>query len=71
MVYKTGLSNDEVDLIESLRYSIQAWEYSPDTDVSTPIMIDSESFNKYSTKMKMNEVRLRYRIATYKEVQSQ
>lgn len=70
-VYKTGLSNSEIDLIESLRYSIQAWEYNPDTDVSTPIIMDSESYDKYSTKNKLNEIQLKYRIATYKEVQSQ
>lgn len=70
-VYKTGLSNTEIDLIESLRMSIQAWEYNSDTDVSTPIMLDPESYDKYSTKNKLNEIQLRYRIATYREVQSQ
>lgn len=70
-IYKTGISDDEVDLIESLRYSIQAWEYDPDTDISTPIVLDGDSYDKYSTKKKLSEVKLRYRIGQYKEVQSQ
>lgn len=71
VVYKSGLTNTEVDLIESLRCCIQAWEWNPDTDVSTPVLFNSESFPKYNTKNKFNEVSLRYRIATYKEVQNQ
>lgn len=70
-VYKTGLSNNEVDLIESLRYSIQAWEYNNDTDVSTSIVLKSDSFAKYNTKNKLNEISLSYRIAAYKEIQNQ
>lgn len=71
VVYKTGITDDEVDLLESLRYSIQAWEYNTTTDVSTPIILDSNSYDLYSTKTKINEVTLKYRIATYKEIQNQ
>lgn len=71
VVYKTGISDDEVDLLESLRYSIQAWEYNPSTDVSTPILLDNNSYDLYSTKTQLNEVNLKYRIATYKEIQNQ
>ena len=70
-VYKTGISDEEVDLLESLRYSIQAWEYNSTTDVSTPILLDSNSYDLYSTKTQLNEVNLKYRIATYKEIQNQ
>ena len=70
-VYKTGISDEEVDLLESLRYSIQAWEYNATTDVSTPILLDSNSYDLYSTKTQLNEVNLKYRIATYKEIQNQ
>lgn len=70
-VYKTGVTNTEIDLIESLRNSIQAWEYNSDTDVSTPILLDSDSYDKYSTKNKLSEIKLKYRIATYKQVQRQ
>jgi hypothetical protein len=71
VVYKTGISDDEVDLLESLRYSIQAWEYNQDTDASTPILLDSNSYDLYAPKGELNEVTLKYRIATYKEIQNQ
>jgi len=70
-LFKTGITNNEVDLIESLRWSIQAWEYNETTEVSTPIIIDSKSFEKYNTKFKLNEISLNYRIAEYKIIQSQ
>lgn len=71
VIYKTGISDNEVDLLESLRYSIQAWEYNATTDVSIPILLDSNSYDLYSTKTQLNEVNLKYRIATYKEIQNQ
>ena len=70
-IYKTGLSIDEVNLIESLRWCIQAWEYNETTDVSTPILFDPKSFDKFNTKFKLNEVTLTYRLAEYKIIQSQ
>lgn len=70
-VYKTAISNTEVDLIESLRYSIQAWEFDVNTNTAIPIVLDVNSFSKYNTKNRMNEINLKYRIATYKEVQNQ
>lgn len=70
-VYKTGVSETEIDLIESLRTSIQAWEYNSDTDVSTPIFLDPGSFPKYNTKVKFNEISFSYRMATYKLIQAQ
>ena len=70
-VYKTGLTEAETDLIESLRYSIQVWEYDINTNVSTPILLDSSSFSKYNTKHRFNEITIKYRIAGYKEIQNQ
>lgn len=71
-VYKTGLSNDEVDYLESLKYSIQAWEYNSATDALTPIIINTDSsINRYSSKSKINEVVIKYRLATYKNIQNQ
>jgi hypothetical protein len=71
VVYKTGISDEELDLLESLRYSIQAWEHNPITRINIPILLDSNSYDLYSTKTKLNEVNLKYRIATYKEIQNQ
>lgn len=70
-VYKTGLTNDEVDLLESLRYSIQAWEHEPITGTNTPILLDSANYDLYAEKGQLNKVVLKYRIAEYKEIQSQ
>jgi hypothetical protein len=70
-IFKTGLSRNEVDLIESLRYSIQSWEYDLSTDTSTEIIITPENYNKYTTKDKLTEINIKYRIAEYKEVQNQ
>jgi hypothetical protein len=70
-VYKTGLTNNEVDLLESLRYSIQAWEHNPTTGVNTPILLDSNNYDLYAEKGQLNKVTLKYRIAEYKEIQSQ
>ena len=70
-VYKTGLSNAEIDLIASLRTSIQAWEYDYVTDISTPILVNPDSFDLYSTKVNLNEITLRYSVAKYKIIQSQ
>lgn len=70
-VYKSGISQDEILLIESLRTSIQVWEYDINTNSNKPIFVDSSSFNKFNTKNKFNEVSFKYRLATYKIIQSQ
>ena len=70
-VYKTGLSDTEVDLIESLRYSIQAWEYDINTNLSYEIDLDSNNFSKYSSKSKLNEIIIKYRYSRYKTIQNQ
>lgn len=70
-VYKTGLSIAEVQLLTSLRQSIQRWEYDVNTNTCKPIIITLESFPEYNTKENMREVRITYRYATYKEIQVQ
>lgn len=70
-VYKSGISQDEILLIESLRTSIQVWEYDINTNSNKQIFVDSSSFNKFNTKNKFNEVSFKYRLATYKIIQSQ
>lgn len=70
-VYKTGISDTEVDLIESLRYSIQAWEYDLRTNTSKPIIIDSGNYAKYNTKVNFNDITLKYKVANYKQIQTQ
>lgn len=70
-VYKTGLSNTEVDLIDSLRYAIQVWEYDINTNTSYEIDLDSNNFSKYSSKSKLNEIQIKYKYSRYKTIQNQ
>lgn len=70
-VYKTGLSDTEVDLIDSLRYAIQAWEYDINTNTSYEIDLDSNNFSKYSSKSKLNEIQIKYKYSRYKTIQNQ
>lgn len=70
-VYKSGISNIEADYLESLRYSVQAWEYDSTNDECIPIVLDNNSYDLYNTKNKFNEVSIKYRLAEYKEIQNQ
>jgi len=70
-VYKTGITDNEMTLITSLRTSIQAWFYAESNGVSTPIIIDNNSFKTGSTKEKLKEVSFSFRFADYQEIQSQ
>ena len=70
-VYKTGITENEMTLITSLRSCIQAWFYDSSNDISTPIIIDNTSFKIGSTKEKLKEVSFSFRFADYQEIQSQ
>lgn len=71
VIYKTGVSDTELELISSLRNCIQAWEYSAKTNTFTPIVINNESFNTYSNKDRFNEVSIKYKLGAYKNIQNQ
>jgi len=70
-VYCTGISDDELLTVASLKKSIQAWEYFPQTDTYLPIIIDKESFNTVSTKNRFNSVTVNYKYAKYTLIQNQ
>jgi hypothetical protein len=70
-IFKTGMSRDEIDLFESLRLSIQAWEYDPITDTTVDIILDSKSFEKYNTNEEFYEVSIDYRYSKHINVQVQ
>lgn len=70
-VYCTGISNNQIDYIDTLRYAIQAWEYDEDSKVFTPILIESGNFAKRNTKIRMNRTTLTYRYAKSLNVQMQ
>lgn len=70
-VYKTGIDEDTIKYLKSLRQSIQAWihEYKPLTtngtsvDVLTPILVDSDSFDLFNTKDSFYEIQLSFSYA--------
>lgn len=70
-LFKTGMSRDEIDLMESMRTSIQAWEYDDTTNTSTEIIFDSKSFDKYNTNEEFYESSIDYRYSKNKNIQFQ
>lgn len=70
VVYATGLSQDEVDYLDTLRYAIQAWRFNTDNTFS-PILLDSTGFTKYNTKENMYEVVISFIYATELFIQKQ
>lgn len=70
-VYATGISDDELNTIASLKKSIQAWEFFPQTNTYLPITINNESFNTVSTKNRFNSVTLKYFYGKHTLIQNQ
>jgi len=70
-VYITGLTKTEIDYLDTLRYAIQAYEFTASTSTFTPILLDSVNFNKYNSKENMYEVSLNYKYATQLDIQKQ
>ena len=71
VVYVTGLTKTEIDYLDTLRYSIQAWEFNPSTLEFTPILLESSNFNKYNSKENMYEFSLTYKYARQLDIQKQ
>jgi hypothetical protein len=60
------------DYLDSLRYSIQAYVYNETTSAwDLPILVDVNSWVKYSSRDKLFDVRIRFIYATEKIIQSQ
>ena len=70
-VYITGLTKTEIDYLDTLRYSIQAYEFDATTSTFTPILLDSSNFNKYNSKENMYEFNLTYKYAQQLDIQKQ
>lgn len=71
VVYSTGLTQSQVDYLDTLRYGIQAWEFNQTTLEFKPILIDIGSFTKYTTKEKMYELSISYIYAEQLNIQTQ
>lgn len=70
-LFKSGMSRDEIDLMESFRTSIQAWEYKPDTNTCVEIFPDAKSFEKYNTNEEFYEASINFRYSKNKNIQFQ
>lgn len=68
-VYATGLSLNQIDFLDTLRYSIQAWVFV--NEVFIPIILDVESFDKYNTKENMYDISLSFNYAEQLNIQRQ
>ena len=71
MICTTGnIPKSHVDYLDSLRYSIQAYLFNSNTNTwDIPILLDSESFTKYTSRDKLFDVAVRLLFA--KEIQIQ
>jgi len=65
------ITQEQVDYLDDLRYTIQAWELNEDASVVTPILLDNESFRKYGSREKFFDVSIQYSIAQQVMVQTQ
>jgi hypothetical protein len=73
VVCTTGsIPKAHVDYLDSLRYSIQAFLYNSTTNAfDIPILIDSDSFVKYTSRQKLFDVSIRFLRAKEIQVQRQ
>jgi hypothetical protein len=73
VVCTTGsIPKAHVDYLDSLRYSIQAFLYNSATNAfDIPILIDSDSFVKYTSRQKLFDVSIRFLKAKEIQVQRQ
>lgn len=69
-VYKSGLTQNEIDYLSSLRNSIQAWEYNETTGELIPIVLKEDDYDTYNTKTNFYELSITYSYAKYKQIQN-
>lgn len=71
-VVTTGnIDRDHVDYLDSLRYAIQAWEWDTDNDTFTEILVDVDSFVKYTSRQKLFDVAIRFIYSEELKIQTQ
>lgn len=60
IVTTSSIAQSHVDYLDSLRYSIQAWEWDETDDSFREILVDVQNFVKYTTRQKLFDVAIRY-----------
>jgi len=68
-VYATGISKNQIDFLDTLRYSIQCWQFI--NGVFIPLILDIGSFEKYNTKENMYEISMNFLYAERLNIQRQ
>jgi len=68
-VYATGLTLNQIDFLDTLRYSIQCWQFI--NGVFIPLILDIGSFDKYNTKENMYEISMNFLYAERLNIQRQ
>lgn len=72
LISSGDIPRSHVDILDGLKYSIQAFLYNDDTGAwDIPILVDIGSFTKYKSRDKFFEVRLKFIYAEEILVQSQ
>lgn len=68
-VYAKGISKNQIDFLDTLRYSIQCWQFI--NGVFVPLILDIGSFEKYNTKENMYEISMNFLYAERLNIQRQ
>lgn len=68
-VYATGITKNQIDFLDTLRYSIQCWQFI--NGVFIPLILDIGSFEKYNTKENMYEISMNFLYAERLNIQRQ
>lgn len=63
------ISREQAEYLDSLKYSIQAWEW--DGTTATPILLDNDSYLKFASNTRIFEVSVKYILAQEVIVQTQ
>lgn len=71
IVSTSNIEQSHVDYLDSLRYSIQAWEWDDVAATFQEILIAPDDFTKYTTKQKLFDVSIRFIYAHELLIQTQ
>lgn len=71
IVTTSNIPRNHVDYLDSLRHSIQAWEWNQADSTFREILIDIEDYVKYTTRQKLFDVAIRFIYADEILIQTQ
>lgn len=71
IVTTSNIPQLHVDYLDSLRTSIQAWEWNESDDTYTEILLDNSDYVKYTTRQKLFDISIRFIYAEEIIIQTQ